>query len=156
MRLGELPEEPGLAGAGAFEGLPKLVQFAVAPDEARQASCGRGMQSRTHRGRAHQLVDFDGLRESLYRDWAEGPDLDVSLRQPQGPCGKPGATRRRQLFHPTRQMRRLADCGVVHVEIASNCADDDLARVQANPDPNFDPLRVTDPLRVPLHGTLHP
>ena len=40
----------------------------------------------------------------------------------------------RELLHPRGQVRRLADRGVVHVEIAADGANDDLAGVQPDPD----------------------
>ena len=42
-------------------------------------------------------------------------------------------------------MRRLADGGVVHAQIATDGADDDLARVEAHADLDGHPVRAADP-----------
>jgi len=53
-------------------------------------------------------------------------------------------------------MCRLADGRVVHVEIAANGADDDLARVEPDPDLHVHAVRAARVLRVTRHQVLHP
>jgi hypothetical protein len=53
-------------------------------------------------------------------------------------------------------MRRLADRRVVHVQVAADGADDDLARVEPDPDLHVDAVRAARLRRVALHELLHP
>jgi hypothetical protein len=46
----------------------------------------------------------------------------------------------RQLFHAGRQVRGLANGGVVHMEIIADGPYHDLPRVKANPDLHLDPM----------------
>ena len=66
------------------------------------------------------------------------------------------AARARQLLHPPREMGRLADRRVVHVEIAADGAHDDLARVEPDPDLHVHAVRAARLLRVAHHQLLHP
>ena len=97
MRVGELPEEAGLAdagladdghdlavpGAGALQGLAELLQLRVAPDEAREAAGGGRLQPRAHGPGADDLEDLDRGVQALDRPRAEGLHLDVAFGQIQ-------------------------------------------------------------------------
>ena len=62
---------------------------------------------------------------------------------------------RRELFHPGRQVRGLADRGVVHVEIAADGPDHDRARVQPDANLERDAVGAANLLGIPAHGGLH-
>ena len=53
-------------------------------------------------------------------------------------------------------MRRLADCGVVHVEITADSAHDDFSGVQPDTDLDHGRVRASHLVRVLLHALLHP
>ncbi len=53
-------------------------------------------------------------------------------------------------------MRRLADRGVVHVEVAADRAHDDVAGIEADPDLHVDPVPLADVLGVERDRVLHP
>ena len=103
-----------------------------------------------------QFEDLDRLREALHGDGSERPHLDVALGEPHGLCGQPDGPGQRQLFHPGREVSRLAHGRVVHAEIAADRADDDLARVEADPDLHLHPVRAPRVVRVALQRLLHP
>ena len=53
-------------------------------------------------------------------------------------------------------MRRLADDGVVHVQIVADRTDDDLARVEPDADRHRHPVRPLNLVRISRDGLLHP
>ena len=153
--VGELVEQPRLAhpgladdrhqltapGAGLLEGPAELLDLGVAADEARQAA-GRGrLEARSRRRRPRPLVDLDRLAKPFHRDGAQRLHLDVALGEPQGVGRQADRAGVGQLLHPRGQVRRLADRRVVHVQIAADRADDDLAGVQADADLHVDAVR---------------
>jgi hypothetical protein len=64
-------------------------------------------------------------------------------------------TRGRHLLHAGSQVRGLPHGGVVHAEVRPDGANDDLARVQTDPDLDGDALGSPQFLGAPLHGVLH-
>ena len=52
-------------------------------------------------------------------------------------------------------MRRLADGRIVHVQVAADGADDDLARVQTDTDLHLDAMGAPDRFAIALHRLLH-
>src|SRR6185295_2124622 len=101
MRSGELPVEAGLAyagladdgddlavpGAGALESLPQLLHFAVAPDEAREATRSGGLQPRAHRARPDDLEDLEWDHKPFDLHWAKRLHLNIALGQRQSVDG---------------------------------------------------------------------
>ena len=81
---------------------------------------------------------------------------NVAFDQLQGRWRQESATRARELLHPRGEMRRLADSGVVHVEIVPYGADDDLTRVEADADLHVDAVSAASFLGVSLDRLLHP
>ena len=93
MGVRDLPDEPRLpdprlpdegdhlavAGAGPLEGLAKLLQLGLPPDEAGEAARGGGVQPGARRPGPDQLVHLDRRRQALHRHRAERLDLDVAL-----------------------------------------------------------------------------
>ena len=63
--------------------------------------------------------------------------------------------RRGRLFHPRRQVRRLADRRVIHVQGITDGADDDLAGVETHPDLNGHALGPLNLLGIVVHRILH-
>jgi hypothetical protein len=59
------------------------------------------------------------------------------------------------LLHARGQVRRLADGGVVHVEVTADGAHHDLARVETDADLDVDAVRSTDALGVAPDRLLH-
>ena len=170
MGVGELVGEPRLAHpgladdgdhlaaarAGLAEDPAQVLDLGVAADEAREAAERGGLQARPRRPRPRQLEDLDRVREALDGDGPERPHLDVALGEPHGLGGQPDGPGRRQLFHPGREVGGLAHGRVVHAQIAADRADDDLARVEADPDLHLHPVRAARVVRVALQRLLHP
>jgi hypothetical protein len=65
-------------------------------------------------------------------------------------------SRRRHLLYPTGQVGRLPDGRVVHVQVAADRADDDLARVQPHADLDQHALGPSYGLGVRLDRVPHP
>ena len=170
MRVDELVEQarladPGLpqhrhdlaaAAPGLLERLAELIDLRVATDEAGEPPRHRGLQARAGRAGAHDLVDGHGLGQALDRRGPERFHLDEPLGPPQGGLGDEGGAGAGELLHPRRQMRRLADRRVVHVEVVADRAHHDVAGVEADPDLDIDPVPLADVLGVVGHRVLHP
>ena len=169
VRVRHLPHEPrfpdarladdrhhlAMPGGGPLERLAQLLQLGVPPDEARQAARGgRGQPGAAGSG-PDQLVDLDRGVQTLHGHRPQRHDLDIPLREPQRVGGEEASPACRELFHPGRQVRGLADRGVVHVEIAADGPDHDLARVQPDADLERDAVGATHLLGIPAHGGLH-
>src|SRR5262245_51878548 len=60
------------------------------------------------------------------------------------------------MLHPCGHVQRLTDGVVIHPEVATDRANDNLARIEANANLDGDPLCSTNPLSVTLHRLLHP
>ena len=169
MGMDELVEEAGLPHAGlpddghdlavpatgSLEGPLELPHLAVAPDEPGEPLRGGGAQARPQGSSPDQLVDLDGVREALERHGAERRDLDEPLGQAERAGGDQRGPRACELLHAPGQVRRLAHRRVVHVEIAADRADDDLARVEPDPDLHVQSLLAPQLLGIPADGVLH-
>jgi hypothetical protein len=170
VRPRELPDEPRFAHAGltheghrlpmssggVFERLGQLLQLPFAPDEARQAACGAGLEPRPRGDAANQLVDVRRSVESLHGDRAERPDLDKVLGQTQGVTGDERGPGFCNLLHPGGKMGRLPDSGVIHVEVAADGADDHLAGIEPHADLHWRAALALSLVRVKVHPPLHP
>src|SRR5207253_8386238 len=94
-RLRELIEEPRLTHprladhcghlpvptGGEFERAAEVLHLGVAADELSQPAPGRCLEAGPGRTRSRQLVDVDGIGESLYRYRAEGRHCDIAFHQ---------------------------------------------------------------------------
>src|SRR5262249_6205893 len=89
-RLADHGDGLPMAGRGAFEGLGELLQLAVPPDEAGQATCGARLKAGASRDAARQFVDRGGSLKPLHGDSAERLHLDMAFGEPQGVAGDQG------------------------------------------------------------------
>ena len=134
----------------------KLLQLHIARHEARQATFGGHLESRSRLAGARHLIDLHRIGEALYRHGAEGLHGDVAFRQLESIGRRKHGTRLCHLFQTSGQVRRLAHDGVFHVQIVADAADDDLPRVESDPDHHSHPLSALKLFRVLLDGFLHP
>src|SRR4029453_12716574 len=107
--------------------MTELLQFGVAADKTRKPTSGGCLKTRSHRACRGYLVDLDRNTEPLDRDGAERLDLDVAFCPPEGSCCHPDSSWICELLHPCRKVCRLADSRVVHMQIAADGPDDNLA-----------------------------
>ena len=170
MRVGQLVDEARLAhsrladnrrnltvpGVGELLGTAQLLQLGVAPDEARQPAPGACLETGPRRARSCYLVDLYRVGESLHRHGTKRPHGDVALGQRERIGGDHDRTGIGELFHARGQVRRLADGGVVHVEIAADGAHDDFPRVEPDPDLHVHAVCAARALRVARHQLPHP
>ena len=78
-RLADDGHHLAVAGSRSLQRLAKLLDLSVAPDEAREAARGRGLQPRARRSRAGNLIDLHRLAQSLHVDRAERLHLHVAF-----------------------------------------------------------------------------
>ena len=169
MRVGELPEEAGLADAGVaddghdlavpyagpLQGLAELLQLRVAPDEAGEAPGGGRLQPRAHGAGADDLENLERSVQAFDRPLPQGLHHDVAFRQIQRLGRDEDRPRHGHLLQARRQVGGLADGRVVHVQVAADGADDHLAGVHADPDVQRHARGPVDLLGVSFDRFLH-
>ena len=137
------------------EHLSEVLDLRIAADEAREPPLRRRLEPRPRCPRARQLENLDRVREPLHRDGPERLHLDVPLSEAYAFGGEPDRPRGGELLHPGREMGGLAHRRVVHAQIAADRADNDLPRVEADPDLDLHPVRAARVVGVALEGLLH-
>src|SRR3972149_4507075 len=142
------PAEEGhdraVTGVRLGEGLAEGLQLRLPPHEAGEAPGGGGLEAGAGGGGPEELEDLHGVGQALDRDGPQGGDLNEALRKPEGLARQADAPGGRELFHPSRQVGGLADGGVVHVQVAADGPDHDLAGVEADPDLDLDAVGPTE------------
>ena len=98
-----------------LQGLPQGCQLWATAHKACQATRHARLQAATQGTRADQFEDVNRRVEPFHRHWPHGGDAHQTFHQVQGGGGQQDTPRCRQLFHARRQMRGLANGGVVHV-----------------------------------------
>jgi hypothetical protein len=166
-RAGELPDQTRLAHAGLaghadgaaragrrlLEQAVQAAQLLLATEEAGERAAA-GLHARGGGG-ARELEDLDRLLHALDRHRPVPLDLDIAVGQPAGGVGDQNGARPRELLHPGGQVGRLADGAVVHVEVAADRADDDVARVEPHADLHVHALAAAQLLGVAADRAAH-
>ena len=127
----------------------------AAADEPAEPPGRRRAQQRVRVNGADELVDRERGVEPLDGPWPERVGADRRLGQPERSGRDDDRARRRHLLHPRGEVGGLADRRVVHAEVVRDRAHDDLAGVEAHPDPDaepFEPLHLVGPA---AHAVLH-
>src|SRR5262249_40546820 len=118
MRAREFPDQPALAHArlphqrhdlaascgGLVKRPQKDLELSITPDELCEASRGGRVETRACRTPGEQLVDLDGLTDTLHLARSERLDLHIALGQPQRVGREQYRAGQRQLLYPGRQM----------------------------------------------------
>jgi hypothetical protein len=167
--FGELADDPRLAdpgladqghhapvpAAGQLERLAEPGHLLVAAHEAREAAHGGGLQAVAGRPRPGQLVHLDRLRGAPHRHRPEGRHRDVALGQAPALGGEQRRAGTGEPLHLRGQVRRLADRGVLHAQVAANRAHHHLARVEPDADLHVEPLGATQLAGQATHALVH-
>jgi hypothetical protein len=167
VRVGDFPDQTRLPHAGfphdrhhvpmtaggETEGLVELVKLYLAPHEAGQLAHRRGRPAPGPGLR--QLVDLDPRLQALHGLFPQRLDLDVLLGEPQRVGGEEDFAPGRELLYPVSQLSGQANGRGVHVQIAADGRDHNLARVEPDTDVNRDAMGATCLLGVPANGGLH-
>ena len=127
QRHGRGPAGPGVGRRRAQE-----RQFGAPAHEGTRRGRGR---SELGGGRTHEAVDQDGIGDALH---LAGPDVvedEVGPDQLGGGRGQVDLADFRHLFHPSRDVHGQTLRGVVDAGVVADPADDHMARVQPDPDP---------------------
>ena len=91
--MSKLPEQTGLAyswltdqghhlaaaASGSLQRLAERLELSAAPHKAREPARGRGLQPRTYRTRAGDLIDFNRLVQTLHIDRPKRLHLDKAF-----------------------------------------------------------------------------
>ena len=103
----------------------------------------------------HELKDLHGMRQPLDRDRTKRFDLDQAFGEPEGLRRQQNASRGGELLHARRQVRRLANGRVVHMQVVADGPHHDLAGIEADPDLDLDPVGMADFVTVASNRLLH-
>ena len=150
--LADHGDDLAVAAAGPVERPPQGLDFGLAPDEPAEPARQGGLEARPHGRRAGQLEDLDGRLQPLDRDRTEPVHLNEPLGELQRIAGNPDGAGNRELFHPAREMRRLADGVVVHRQVVADGPHHHLARVEPDPDLHFDAVRPANLFGAAVDG----
>ena len=110
----------------------------VAADQRREPALGGGVQARAAATRAQHLEGVHG-RVPLDPLLAEVERLEEPADRPVRRFADQHAAGAGRLLEPRRDVRRVADRGVVHPQVVADAADDDRARVEADAHPEAGP-----------------
>ena len=111
-----------------IQGLPHLVHLVEALYKRRYSPSG-GLKPRTCAAGTQQFICLDGRSQALEHQGPGWPDHYLLLHETQCLRGDKDGSWRRHLLHASREMRRHALGGVVHMKLASDRAHEDLAGV---------------------------
>jgi hypothetical protein len=125
-----------------------LLDLGISADEPRQSPRGGRVEPGPQRARSGERIDFHGLRQSLDRDRPPDRDLHIAFGELQGRGSEQDRARRRHLLHAGRQVGRLTDRRVVHVQIGADGTDDHLTGVEPHADLDGHSVRAEETLRV--------
>ena len=153
-RLGRERRDPAVPLARVGEHPVQALELRVAPDEAAPALGGGAAEGARGRG-ADQLVDLERRVEPLDGAGSQRARAHRVAREPERVRRDEHGTGVGHLLHPRREVGRLADSGVIHVEVAADRAHDDLAGVEADAEPERHAARALDLLRPAAERLLH-
>ena len=171
MGVREFPEHPGfsqtglahkshdltLSGRCARKGGRQQLHLGLAADETGETAERGYLKPCPRVAEADNLVNFHRLGQPLDTDRTKRSRLDVSCREPARLSGHQDAARLGRLLHAGRQVRRLTDRRVVHVEIAADRPHDDFAGVEADANPHGGAVGATgERVGVSPSRLLHP
>jgi hypothetical protein len=143
----ELVEQPRLAAAGFAhhrDDAERIVrdpperdfeprELGLAADQRRQPALGRDRHRRRPRRASEHLVGRDGLALATDVERSRRLDEEEAAHQAIGGVAHENGARARGRLQARRQVRRVADRRVVHLEAVPDRADDDGASVDADP-----------------------
>jgi hypothetical protein len=144
-----------VARTGQRMGLAHHLDLRVAPHEERERPRGEGLEGSPRGPGTHQLKDLQRLSQPPDGRWTERFDLDHLLGESEGLRRQEDAPRHRQLFHAGRQMRRLPDSRVIHMQIVADRTNHHFTRIQTYPDLDLDTMCLADVVGVCPKGFLH-
>ena len=140
---------------GTRQCLPEGRQLLLPPHKAGEAAPHRRLQAPPERADPHQLSDLDGFHQTLDRNGAQGVHLDQALHQAQGRGRQQDTARRGELFHARRQVHRLPDGRVVHVQVVIDAPHHHLAGVEPHPKVHGQAMRAPHLVTVAAQRGLH-
>ena len=140
---------------GLLQGLLQRLQLMVPSDKPAQPTRRSRLQAAADGRDPDQLEHLHGLCQALDGDRSQGVHPHQPFHQPQRRGRQQDAAGGGELFHACRQVRRLADGRVIHVQIIANGAHHHLTSVEPDTDLHRQPLRAPHLLSIALHGRLH-
>src|SRR5215510_4221619 len=155
-RLSDYRGQLAATGAGLLESPVEVLDLGVASYEPAERPRRHRLQSPTDRSCAGDLEDLDGVGHTLHGHKTEGLHVDVAFGHFESVGGDQDCAGACDLLHPGGEVRRLTNRRVVHMEIAADRADDDLARIHPDADLDGHALRAQE---LPLqrgNARLHP
>jgi hypothetical protein len=120
-----------LPGTGLPEAVRKHGELSVASDKRGEASFGLYVESAPCLPSGEHVPSSDGLGLALKRAFTEGLRIEEAFDQVMHGFGDDDLSRFGCLQEARGNVRRVADRGVVHAQVASNTAHDDQPRVES-------------------------
>src|SRR5262245_56389002 len=95
----------------------QLLELLLATDELAKPAYRARIKAAFRRARSGCLENLDPFGEPLDVSRTKRAHFDEILDETQRPGCQEHRSRARHLFHARRKMSRLADCGVVHLQV---------------------------------------
>jgi hypothetical protein len=140
---------------GVIEVVPQQAELALAADQRRQPTLDGGFEPRTDGLLANGLVGGNRVRLSLEWQLAERLELEVVLCSPSRRLRQIDGPRLCRRFEPRRDVDRVADRRVVHVEVVADAPDHHRAGVHADAELAVDRVAPLHLVAVLRKGRLH-
>ena len=144
-----------VASAGLRERLAQGGAFRLAPHKAGEAPRGGSLEAAAQRAGPDQLVHLHRLGHPPDRYCSQRLYPYQALDQPQGRRRQANRPWRRQLLHARRQVRGLAHCRVVHMQVVTDSPHHYISGVEADAQLYFQALGAAHRLGVAPQLGLH-
>src|SRR4029077_9118425 len=139
-----------------LERAAEVLDLGVTSDKPAEDPRGHRLQAPTDWSRAGDFENVDGIGHALDRHRPERRYVDVPFGQLEGVGGDQDGAGPCDLLHAGGEVSGLPNGGVIHMEIASDRADDHLARVQPDADLDRHTLRTQEVRLQRGEACLHP
>jgi hypothetical protein len=144
-----------MPGPGSLQRLLQGQQLLLPSHEAGEPPCRTGLQAAADGTGSNQLKDFHRFGQSPDRKLPQGIDLDQPFGESERSGSQPNTTWRGELFHTRRQMRGLADSGIIHMQAAVNRPHHDFPRVEPDARQHLQAMGAAHLFRVAAERGLH-
>src|SRR5438105_3672113 len=132
-RLADYADHHTAAAACLLERSIERRQLVPAPHEPREAARAGNVKARVRATGSREGVDMNGLADAFDVELAEVVEIEIAGNEVCCVLREVRLARLGEGLHPLRQADRVADGGVFQAQIVADLPHDHLARVDADP-----------------------
>ena len=136
-----------LAGERQFHNLLQMLELPLAPHERGQPAEAGDIERAACRPHPPQSEDPERLARPLHLLLAEVAKIEVARDEPGSVLSQVDGAGLRRRFHPLPEADRVTERGVIEAEVVTDRPHHDLARVEAETQPEVDLVLCLEPAR---------